>query len=81
MAYRGFKDLRIRTASDEVLWNKAFNIATNLKYRRYQRGIASMIYNIFDKKSLTQTGTTINSNSDSENQQLAEKLDESKLIF
>ena len=34
-----------------------------------------------DKKSLTQTGTTINSNSDSENQQLAKKLDESKLIF
>ena len=30
-----------------------------------------MIYNVFDKKSLTQTGTTINSNSDSENQQLA----------
>ena len=47
MAYRGFKDLRIRATSDKVLWNKAFNIATNLKYGGYQRGIASMIYNFF----------------------------------
>ena len=28
-----------------------FNIAENLKYDGYQRGLASMVYNFFDKKS------------------------------
>ena len=31
---------------------KAFNIAKNLKYDGYQRGLASMVYKIFDKKHL-----------------------------
>ena len=31
--------------------DKAFNIAKNLKYDGYQRGLASMVYKIFDKKS------------------------------
>ena len=30
---------------------KAFNIAKNPKYDRYRRGIASMVYKCFDKKS------------------------------
>ena len=51
MAYGDFKDLFRRTASDKVLHNKAFNIAKNLKYHRYKRGLASMIHKIFDKKS------------------------------
>ena len=33
----------------EIL-DKAFNIAKNSKYDRYQRGIASMVYKFFDKK-------------------------------
>ena len=51
MAYGDFKDLARRTASDKVLRDKAFNIAKNLRYNGYQRGLASMVYKCFDKKS------------------------------
>ena len=47
MAYGDFKDLARRTASDKVLRDKAFNIAKNLKYDGYQRGLASMVYKFF----------------------------------
>ena len=50
MAYKNFKDLARRTASDKVLGDKAFNIAKNPKYHGYQRGISSMVYKFFDKK-------------------------------
>ena len=49
MAYGDFKDLTRRTASDKVLPDKAFHIAENPKYDRYQCGLASMVYQIFDK--------------------------------
>ena len=49
MAYGNFKDLTRRTASDKFLRNKAFNIAKNPKYDGNQRGIASIIYNFFNK--------------------------------
>ena len=51
MAYGDFKDIARRTASDKVLRDKAFNIAKNPKYDGYQRGLASMVYKYFDKKS------------------------------
>ena len=51
MAYGVFKDLGRMTASDKVLRDKAFNIAKNPKYERYQRVLASMVYKFFDKKS------------------------------
>ena len=51
MAYGNFKDLARRTASDKILLDKAFNIAKNLKYNRYQRELASMVYNVFEKKT------------------------------
>ena len=50
MTYGDFKDLK-RTASDKILRDKAFNIAKNSKYDGYQRGLASMVYKFFDKKS------------------------------
>ena len=50
MAYGVFKDLKRRTASEKILRDKAFNIAKNRKYDRYQRGLASMVYKFFDKK-------------------------------
>ena len=31
--------------------DKAFKIASNPKYDGYQRGLASMVYKLFDKKS------------------------------
>ena len=46
------KDLTGRSASDEILRDKAFNIAKYLKYDGYQRGLASMIDKFFDKKHL-----------------------------
>ena len=51
MAYGKSKDLVRRTQSDKVLRDKAFNIASDPKYDGYQRGLASMVYKFFDKKS------------------------------
>ena len=43
MTYVNFKDLLRGTAFDKVLCWKAFNIAVNPKYDRYQCGVASMV--------------------------------------
>ena len=51
MAYEKSKDLIKRTQSDKVLKDKAFKIANNPNYNGYQRGLASMVYKCFDKKS------------------------------
>ena len=51
MAYGKSKDLAKRTQSDKVLRDKAFKIASDPKYDGCQRGLASMIYKFFDKKS------------------------------
>ena len=51
MAYGKSKDLVKRIQSDKVLRDKAFKIASDLKYDGYQRGLASMVYKFFDKKS------------------------------
>ena len=51
MAYGESKDLAKRTQSDKVLRDKAFKIASDPKYDGYQRGLASMVYKFFDKKS------------------------------
>ena len=40
-----------RTHSDKVLRDKAFKIASDPKYDDYQRGLASVFYKFFDKKS------------------------------
>ena len=44
MAYKDFKYLPGRTASDKALLDKAFNIAKNLKYDGYQREFSSLVY-------------------------------------
>ena len=51
MAYGKSKDLAKRTQSDKVLRDKAFRTASDPKYDGYQRGLASMLYKFFDKKS------------------------------
>ena len=48
MAYGDFEDLTRRTASDKILRDKASNIAKDVKYDGYQRGLASIIYNFLD---------------------------------
>ena len=67
MSYGKYKNLNKRTQSNKDLRNKAFEIASNPKYNGYQRGLASMVYNLFDKKS---KGRGIKFS----NQQLAEEL-------
>ena len=51
MAYGKTKDLVKRTQLHKVLRDKAFKIASDPKYDGYQRGLASMIYKLFDKRS------------------------------
>ena len=68
MAYGKTKDLAKRTQSDKVLKDKAFKIASDPKYDGYQRGLASMVYKFFDKKS---KGSGITNES---NYQLANEL-------
>ena len=71
MAYGEFKDLKRRAFSDKVLRDKAFNIAKNPKYDEYQRGLASMIYTFFDKKS---KGSGVVNNEIKQKLQLAKEL-------
>ena len=70
MAQGDFEDLTRRAASDKILRDKAFNISKNPKYDGYERGLASMVYNFFDKKS---KGGSAN-NEIKQNKQLAEEL-------
>ena len=51
MPYCKTKYLVKRAQSDKVLKNEAFKIASNPNYDDYQGGLASMVYNFFDKKS------------------------------
>ena len=71
MAYGDFKYLTRRTASDKVLRDKVFSIAKNPKYDGYQRGLASMVYKFFNKKS---SGSGVNMQV-MPNKQLAEELE------
>ena len=70
MTYGDFKDLTRRTASDKILYDKAFNIAKNPKYDGYQKGLASIVYKFFDKKN---SGRGIK-NAHISNKELAEEL-------
>ena len=51
-AYADHKDLINRTKSDKFLRDKTYDIASNPEYDAYQRGLASMVYKFFDKKSI-----------------------------
>ena len=68
MTYGKAKDLVRRTQSDKVLRDKAFKIASDPKYYGYQRGLASIVYKFFDKKS---SGSGI---TNEPNYQLADEL-------
>ena len=70
MAHGDFKDLNRRTFADKVLRDKAFNIVKDPKYDGYQRGLASMVYKYFDKKT---SGSGIK-NENISNKELAEEL-------
>ena len=51
MAYGKSKDLAKRIQSDKVLIYKAFRITSDPNHDGYQKGLASMVYKFFDKKS------------------------------
>ena len=71
MVYGDFKDLKRRTAADKLLCDdKAFHIAKDPKYDGYQRGFASMVYEVFVKKT---SGRGIK-NENISNKGLAEEL-------
>ena len=74
-AYSGSKDLTKRTVADKISRNRAFNIAKDKKYDGYQRGLASMVYNFFDKKSAGSVAKQVNTKLTRQNQQLADQLD------
>ena len=68
MAYGKSEDLAKATQSDKVLRDKAFKVVSDPKCDGYQKGLASMVYNFFDKKS---SGSGI---SNEPNYQLANEL-------
>ena len=70
MAYGDFKDLAKRAIADKVLWGKAFKIASYKKYDGYHRGLVSMVYKFFDKKS----SASCANNEIKQNIQLADEL-------
>ena len=72
MAYDKSKDLAKRTQSDKVLKDKALRVIQNMvaiKDDGYQRGLASMVCNFFDKK-YSRSGII-----NEPNYQLADELD------
>ena len=64
-AYSDSEDLAKITISDKILKERAYEIARNRNYDGYQRALASMVYNFFDKK--TGLGVSVN-------EQLAKEL-------
>ena len=73
MAYEDFKDLGRRTASNKALADRAFNTTKNHKYDGYQRGLASMVYNFFDKKSAV-SGVNMHASKSAQTKKLVEEL-------
>ena len=74
MAYGDFKYLARRTACDNVLRDKTFNIAKSPMYDGCQRGFASIVYKFFDKRSRGR-GVNMHANKSSfSNEKLAEEL-------
>ena len=77
LVYGDFKDLARRTASDKVLRNKTFNIAKNTKHDGNQRGLAFMVYKLFDKTSAG-SGVNMHANKSAfNNEKLAKELHKS----
>ena len=73
-AYSDSKYLTERTVADKILKNRAFNIAKDPKCDGYQRGLASMVFKFFDKKTAGSDAKRVNSKLTLQNQQLAEEL-------
>ena len=68
-AYSDFKDIKNRAAADKILRDNAYEIAKDPKYYGSQRGLASMVYKFFGKKT---AGSGVKSIP--QNEQLADEL-------
>ena len=73
-AYSDSKDLTKRTVADKILKTKAFDMAKDPKYDRYQRALVSMVYKFFDKKSSESGVKHVNTKLIPQNEQLADEL-------
>ena len=72
--YADHKDLINRTEADKVLSDKAYDIASNPKYDGYQRGVVSMVYKFFDKKSMGSGFKKLKNTTKSNSSVLADEL-------
>ena len=70
-SYANSKDLAKRTVSDKALKDRAYEITLNLKYDGSQRGLTSILYKLFDKKSESGTASKLKANL---NEMLDQKL-------
>ena len=77
MAYGKSNDL---AKSEKVLRDEAFKISSDPKYDGYQRGLASMVYRFFDKKS-SASGVDTESNYKLANELQSRLLEHSKEKF
>ena len=74
MDYESFKDVPGRTTPDESLIDQAFNLAKNLKYNGYQRALASVVYEFFDKRTSGTSKVVPTENQITANEELAAEL-------
>ena len=58
-AYSDSNDLAKRNILDKILKESTYEIATNPKYYGYQKGLASMVYKFFDKKTGSRAGGSV----------------------
>ena len=73
-AYAKYKDVENRLISDQKLRNSAYDIASNPKYDCFQRGLASMVYKLFDSKVALLDKKTMSGKGIKNNKILAEEL-------
>ena len=73
MTYGSFKDLARKTASDEILRDRAFNIAGNPKYDGFKKGGFLLWFTIFFDKKSAGSGVNMHANNES-SLDLAEEL-------
>ena len=73
-AYTKYKDVENRSKADDKLKNSAYDIASNLEYDGYQRGLASIVYKFFNSKVAPRNKTISSKGTKEVNTILAEEL-------
>ena len=73
-AYAKYKDVENRLIADDKLKNSAYDTASNPEYDGYQKGLASMVYKIFNSKVATRNKTISGKGTKEVNKILAEEL-------